>query len=548
MTQTEVNDKGAAVQQPPPSQKQQQQGSGLKRQLGLGSLVGLGVGGIIGSGIFGLPAIMGSVAGPSFILAVAFVGVIATIIAIIYAELGSAFPTSGGPYSIPRLAMGNGAGFVIGWGYFLYAFIGTAAIIDIFVTYLGFYIPGLAVSSTLTPAGIAIAVGALWVFTAICYFDVKWGGLFGIITTVGKLLPLVVFAIVGFSLLNPGNFTPFFPFGWSGVSLAMAFEFWAFTGFEGVVIPSEEVKNPSKTIPRAMVITMGVVIAVYLAISIAFTGLINWSGLGITPGNWAALVNLSSPLADVSKAAGLVILAAVVTIGAIFSTAGAGGDWVLFQARIPFAMARDGLFFSSMSKLQKKYGTPYYALIFASVLTMIIQILIPAFPSVALLASITTLIPYAAASLSLPILRKTHPDTPRPFKLAAGTVFALLGFVFSTVLIYWASWPWTLVGGVLTLLAVPLYLFIKGHQLEIKRNLWLYVYVVGIVIFSFLGNTNYVVDNFLPIGPQGIIPSPLDELLVTIFALVIFVWGYYSNAGRKPVVADQQKSGAMNAT
>ncbi len=357
----------------------------LKRELGLFSLVALGVGGVIGSGVFGLPAIMGSVAGPSFILAVMLVGLVATILAIIYAELGSAFPTSGGPYSIPRVALGDGAGFVVGWGYFLYAFIGTAAIIDIFVTYLGFYVPGLAVGETLTPLGIGIAVAALWAFTLINYFEVKWGGLYGIVTTVGKLLPLAIFAIVGITLLNPSNFSPFLTFGWSGVSLAMAFEFWAFTGFEGVVIPSEEVKNPSKTIPRAMLITMGIVIATYVAISIAFTGLINWSGLGIAPGNWAAIGNLSSPLADVSKGAGFAILAAVVTIGAIISTAGAGGDWVLFQARIPYAMAKDGLFWSPMAKVHKKYGTPFVALIFASVLTMAIQILIPNFPSVALL-------------------------------------------------------------------------------------------------------------------------------------------------------------------
>ena len=451
------------------------------------------------------------------------------MLAIIYAELGSAFPTSGGPYSIPRVALGDGAGFVVGWGYFLYAFIGTAAIIDIFVTYLGFYIPGLAVGATLTPLGIGIAVAALWAFTLINYFEVKWGGLFGIVTTIGKMLPLAIFAIVGITLLNPSNFSPFLTFGWSGVSLAMAFEFWAFTGFEGVVIPSEEVKNPSKTIPRAMLITMGIVIATYVAISIAFTGLINWSGLGIAPGNWGAIGGLSSPLSDVAKGAGLTLLAAVVTIGAIFSTAGAGGDWVLFQARIPYAMAKDGLFWNRIGAVHKKYGTPFVALIFASVLTMAIQILIPNFPSVALLASITTLIPYAAAAVSLPILRKTKPSTLRPFKLPFGTVLAAAGFVLSSLLIYWASWPWTLVGGILTLAAFPMFLLLKNHKLELTRHLWLLVYIVGLVVMSFLGDTNFVLADFLPVGPQGIIPIPYDMAVVTVFSLGIFVWAYYSN-------------------
>jgi APA family basic amino acid/polyamine antiporter len=133
----------------------------LKREIGLFTLVAIGVGSIIGSGMFAMPAVMGSVAGPALLLAVVLTGVVTTLLAISYAELGSAFPITGGPYSLPRLAMGDVGGFVLGWGYFLYSFIGTAAIIDIFVTYLSFYVPGLAVGETLTPWGISIAVIAL---------------------------------------------------------------------------------------------------------------------------------------------------------------------------------------------------------------------------------------------------------------------------------------------------------------------------------------------------------------------------------------------------
>ena len=503
---------------------------GLKRELGLWSLVSLGVGGIIGSGAFALAGVMGQVAGPSFILAVVLVGGIATILALIYAELGSAFPISGGPYSIPRIALGNETGFVMGWGYFLYAFIGTAAIIDIFVGYAGFYIPGLANGFTLTPLGITISVVALGAFTAINYFGIKWGGIFGIVTTIGKLAPLIIFAIVGLSLINFSNFSPFFTFGWSGIALAMAFEFWAFTGFEAVVIPSEEVKNPSKTIPRAMLITMGVVIGVYVLISVSFTGLINWSGLGLNPGDWAGL-GTSTPLADVSKAAGLGILAAVVTIGAILSTSGAGGDWVLFQARIPYAMAKDGLFWRPMGKIHSKYGTPYLALIFASALTMIIQILIPNFPSVALLASITTLIPYAAAAVALPVLRNTKPTIARPFKIPFAFALSAAAFVLASLLIYWASWPWTLVGGVLTLIGFPLFLLLKNHRLEMKRNLWVVAYIVGLMSISLLGDTNFVFSNFLPISPLGLIKMPYDIGVVSAFSVLVFIWAYISNVG-----------------
>jgi len=511
--------------------------AGLKKELGLWSLVGLGAGGIIGSGIFGLIAAYGADAGPALTLAIVFVGVIMTMLALIYAELGSRFPLTGGPYAIPRLALGNSAGFLVGWGYFIYAFTGTAAIIDVFVTYLGFYVPGLAVGLTLTPLGIAIALVALTVFTVINVLGVKWGGLFSIVTTVTKLIPLILFAVVGLLYLNVSNFTPFMPFGWTGIAVAMALAVFMFTGFEGVVIPSGEVKNSSKTIPRAMIITMAIVVVVYVLIGVAFVGMINWSGLGMHVGDWSystGIGSLSSPLSDVAKGAGYGLLAAVITIGAIISTAGAGSDWVLFQGRIPFAMADDGLFPKVMDRVHSKYGTPAISIIFAAVLTGIIQVLFPFFPNVVLLASITTLIPYAAASVSLAILRKSPElGVKDHFRLPAGMVVAFLGFVFSSVLIYWATWPLTLVGVILTLIGYPLYMFTKNKKMEWRRQAWFWVYVVGLTVISFIGDTNFITSGVLSVpGPMGYVPLPYDIIVVAAFSAIVFFWAYKANAGK----------------
>ncbi len=509
----------------------------LKKDLGLWSLVGIGAGGIIGSGIFGLIAVYGADAGPALTLAIVFVGIIMTMLALVYAELGSRFPITGGPYAIPRIALGNSAGYLVGWGYFLYAFTGTAAIIDVFVTYLGFYVPGLSVGLTLTDTGIGIALVALAIFTVINVMGVKWGGFFGIATTVAKLVPLILFAGIGLLFLHYGNFTPFMPFGWSGVAIAMALAVFMFTGFEAVVIPSGEVKNPSKTIPRAMIITMAVVVVVYVLIGIAFVGMINWSGLGMNVGDWSfstGIGSLGSPLSDVAKGAGYGLLAAVVTIGAIISTAGAGSDWVLFQGRVPYAMANDGLFPKVMGRVDKRYATPALSIVFASVLTGIIQVLFPFFPNVVLLASITTLIPYAAASVSLAILRKSpNLGVKDHFRLPAGTTIAFLGFVLSSVLIYWATWPLTLIGVVLTLLGFPLYLFVQNRKMEFRRQAWLWVYVIGLALISFVGDTNFITSGVLPIpGPLGYVPMPYDLVVVAIFSSLIFFWAYRCNVGR----------------
>ncbi|NGX34078.1 MAG: Aspartate-proton symporter [Candidatus Anoxychlamydiales bacterium] len=502
--------------------------NGLKKELGFFTLLSIGVGGILGSGIFGMPAIMAAVAGPALILSIIIAGIITFFLGIAYAELGSAFPLSGGPYSLPRLALGNMGGFLMGWGYFLYLFIGTAAIIDIFVVYLGFYVPGLAHGGTLTPIGILVALIALWAFTLINVFGVKWGGLYSVITTVGKLIPLAIFFLVGLAFVQGHNFTPFIPFGFTGVTLGVALFFWSFTGFEAIVMPTEEVKNPAKTIPWAMILTIIIVLLVYTLLAFVFLGMIDWQGLGINAGDWKKVGELTSPFADVAIGIGLPWLAAIATIGAIIATAGAGGGWVLIQARLPFAMARDKLFWKPMANVNKKYGTPIASLIFTSVLTSIIMIAIPNFASVALIASVTGVVPYAAAVLTVKILRKTKPKTPRPFKLPMVNLVTIIGFVLSTFVIYWATWPWSLVGVLLMLTGYIAFIFVKTKW-EFKRNFWVIVYLIGIVIISYLGDPSLMFNNFLPIDPLGYLKLPYDLVVLTIFSILIYLWAYNEN-------------------
>lgn len=500
----------------------------LKKELGLFTLISIGIGGIIGSGIFGLPAVMGAVAGPSLILAIIISGIITFFLGIAYAELGSAFPLTGGPYALPRLAMGNLGGFLMGWGYFLYLFIGTAAIIDIFIIYLGFYVPGLSVSGTLTPLGITLAVIALWLFTLINVFGVKWGGIYSIITTIGKLIPLGIFCLVGLAYMKGGNFTPFVPFGFTGITLAVALFFWSFTGFEVIVMPTEEIKNPSKTIPWAMILTILGSLLIYTLIALVFVGMIDWKGLHLNAGDWKGLGKLPFALSDVSIGVGLPWLATIATIGAIIATAGAGGSFVLVQARLPYAMAKDKLFWKPMANVNQKYKTPIASLIFTSILTSIILIFIPNFASVALIASVTGVIPYAAAVLSVKILRTTKPNVHRPFKLPLVNLVTIIGFIFATYIIYWASWPWSVVGSVLMLTGYIAFFFVK-KKWEFRRNLWILGYLLGIAIIAYLGDPNFMFNNFLPIKPLGLLMMPYDLIVLAIFAVIIYIWAYKQN-------------------
>ena len=578
----------------------------LKREVGMLGLTSITVGGIIGSGIFALAATMGSTAGPAAIVALVMLGVVVILLALPYAELSAAYPITGGPYALPRRALGNFGGFLIGWGYFLYAFIGTAAIIDVFIEYLGTYVGGVTYTSstgvlTLTLAGVLIALAFLVAYTLLNIAGVKWGTAFAIVTTFSKVIPLVLFGLIGLLFLRVGNFTMFgfSPFGWTGVMFAMSLGFFAFTGFEAASIPAEEVQNPKRTLPRATILSVAIVTAIYALVAVAFLGGIRWFAVGVTPGDWGSTGSLL--LNNIADGWGLAILGTIVVVGAILSTLGAGGDWVLLQGRMPYAMAKDHLFFKSMARIHPRFGTPAVALIFASVLTGIVLVALPSFPEVALVASITTLLPYGAASLALLVLRRTDPSAERPYRLPGAWLVTPIAFVFATVLIYWASWPWTLVGIFLMLMGVPLYFLFTSPSLRTVRSavtvggivttmvvaallliyvapsggtllgvaampllgtlvlfvglpayfltflvrrsaiaeskgiLWIVTYLAGIGIISYVGDPFFVYQNFLTpptypitLQPMGLLDLPWDLVVLTVFGLLMFVWGYRS--------------------
>ncbi|MEM7174794.1 MAG: APC family permease [Chlamydiota bacterium] len=500
----------------------------LKKAIGLPMLIAIGLSGVIGSGIFILPASLAATAGPGMLIAILFAGLIAAVLALAYAELGAAFPVTGGPFSFPRLALGDLGGFLMGWGYFLYLFIGTAAIANIFVVYLGFYLPGLTASGALTPLGIIFALLFVWLLTVVNILGVRWGGLYAVVMTVGRLIPLLFFCIVGLMALKKGVLHPFLPFGWEGVTLAVALFFWSYTGFEAVVVPIEEVKNPGKTIPWAMMMTVLLTIVIYVLIGIAFLGMVDWAALGLHQGEWGKLIALDAPLAEVVRSSSA-WLAAFIAVGALLATGGAIGSWILVQGRLPFAMARNELFWSKMGKIGR-LGTPVFSLIFSSALTSIVIIFIPHFVSLSLIASITAIVPYAAAALAVPILRQTRSEVVRPFALPLPHVVAIAAFIFATWLIYWAAWPWTCIGIILFLIGLFAFLFVPNKAFEWKRNVWLFAYLVGIAACSFLGGSeDTLIEDVAFPRPLGWLTLPYDLVALSLFAIAIYIWAYLAN-------------------
>jgi amino acid transporter len=340
---------------------------------------------------------------------------------------------------------------------------------------------------------------------------------------------LLLFVLIGAAYFKGDNFVPFLPYGAAGITMSIPLFFWSYTGFEGIVVPAEEVKKPSFTIPMSMILTILISIVVYCVIAVVFVGMLDWQGLGLASHDWVGLSKVASPLSDAAKALNLPWLAAIAVIGAVIATGGSGGSWVLIQGRMPFAMAQDKLFWSAMGKVNKKYGTPVASLVFTSILTTIVLVAIPNFGSVALVASLAVIVPYAAASLSLTVLRVTKKDVKRPFKLPCAKAITLIGFVLSTYLMYWASWPWTFVGVALMLTGYPAYLFVSRHGLEVKRNLWIPVYLLSVLMVSILGDSSFVFENFMRFEPLNILTMPYDIIALTIIGVSIYFWAYKVN-------------------
>jgi amino acid transporter len=377
--------------------------------------------------------------------------------------------------------------------------------------------------------GVAVSVGFLWLLTIINIFGVKWGGIYAEITTVGKLIPLLIFILAGLAFLDGRNFTPFIPYGFAGITISIPLFFWSYTGFEAIVMPAEEVKNPSFTIPWSMVLTILISILVYTLIAFVFVGMIDWKGFNFQPHDWKAISELSSPLSDVAQIANLPWLSALMVIGAIVATAGSGGSWVLLQGRMPFAMAQDKLFWQKMKQVHPKWGTPVPSLLLTSFLSTLVLLSITDFPSIALIASVTVIVPYAAAVLALLVLRKTKSGIKRPFKLPCAWLISQTGFILATFLIYWAAWPWTMVGILLMLSGYVAFLAVKKHSFEWKRNLWLPVYLFGVLAVSAMGDQSFTFNNFTSFRPLGLLPMPWDLLVLAVFGFGIFEWAYRVN-------------------
>ncbi|HEY4582131.1 MAG TPA: amino acid permease [Lysobacter sp.] len=362
------------------------------RPLGFWSATALVVGSMIGSGAFLLPTALAPFGAASLTgWGITLLG--AVLLAITFARLAMRWPQSGGPYVFARNAFGELPGFLVAWSYWISIWCATAAIAVAFAGSVGALFP----AATATPArAAACALAALWACTAINIAGVREAGRVQLVTTVLKLLPLIVFGGIAIWFVEPSNLTPFNPTAESLPAVAhatVALTLWALIGLEAATVPAGTIENPERTVPRATVV--GTVIA-GLATVLACTAVI-----GLIPSD--TLKTSAAPMADAARllwgpAAGIV-LAAVMAV----SCFGALNGWVLVSAQVPLAAARDGLFPSLFARTDAR-GTPVAGVLVGSVLASVLVLsnysrsLVQVFTFSILLSTAATLLPYVAGS------------------------------------------------------------------------------------------------------------------------------------------------------
>src|SRR6266699_3547656 len=318
-----------------------QQGSHqLRRVLTLREAVALCVGGTIGGGIFVLVGAAAGRAGPGALLAFVLAFGVSLVIELPYAELACRYPLAGGGYAFARALLGPHWGFLMGWGYW-----GAYLFISGYVT-LGF---GGYLHALLGLPPVAGALGLIGLCMIINLIGVRFSGL-----VQSLVIGLAVVALLGFSLLGLPHvhlerFTPFLPFGPSGVAAAALLAFLAFGGFDMVAAAGEEIASPERNLPRAILLTLLLVLGLYLLVTFVALGVLPWNELGSSPAPLAAAATqfLGSTGRQLTAAA------------ALLTTAATGNAVLVVTSRVAFAMARDRLLPGLVARVHPKTGTPW---------------------------------------------------------------------------------------------------------------------------------------------------------------------------------------------
>lgn len=430
----------------------------LSRTLGLLDITMIGVGAMIGAGIFVLTGIAAGEAGPALVLAFLLNGIVTTFTALSYAELGSAFPEAGGGYLWVKQGMGGTQGFLAGWmSWFAHAV--ACSLYGLGFGRFAVELISLGYPAVHDHANLLTLVFMTVIVLLFSYINVRGAseaGLIGNIVTIAKIIILGIFIVIGLRAMaqqpDLNVFTDnFLPHGLGGVFVAMGLTFIAFEGYEIIAQSGEEVKDPMRNIPRAIFISIIVVVIIYALVAVVAIGAVNVPGDTMPVWDYlaeareVAIVRAAEQF--MGRWGGILIL-----ISGLASTMSALNATVYSSSRVSFAMGRDNNLPAVFGRIHARFHTPHWAVVLSAVLIIGMALALP-IDEVAKAADVMFLFMFAQVNITLMTLRRRRPDLERG---------------------YMVPWfPWPAVIGIVSNMALAIFLAVETGRVGLITVVWI---------------------------------------------------------------------------
>jgi basic amino acid/polyamine antiporter, APA family len=413
----------------------------LVRSLRKWDLVALVINNVIGAGIFGLPSQVYALAGTLSLAAYAIAALAVGLIVLCFAEVGSRFDAAGGPYLYTRVTFGRLIGFQVGWLMWIARLAGFAALINLFVTYLAFFVPH-ADSGVWRTAAILLIVTIL---STVNIVGVRATATMTNVLTIGKVIPLFVLVAIGLFFVDPNRQASAVVPSYGSFSRATLLLLYAYVGFEGAVIPGGEMRDPQRHLPFALLVGMSVVAVLYIGLQAVCIGTV------------PDLAHASRPLADAAfhivgrGGESLIAAVALISIGGILNAT------TFATSRLVFAIAENGELPRMFAWTHARFRTPVAAIVATATIAATFA-LYTTFISALTIATIVRLVTYMVTCVALPALRRRS-DVPAPaFWAPAGWLVSAGAVGLGVWLLSNTAWAELRLGAVAVMLGMAIYL------------------------------------------------------------------------------------------
>jgi len=431
------------IQPPPVTEQASGTAPALRRELGRWDLTAIGINQVIGGAVFAMPASVAALAGGWSPYLIVAVGVASLMIAATFAEVGSRFDATGGPYLYTKVAFGRFPAFEIGWMQWFTRVASWASVINVLVTSLGYYWPVVTAGAARTALMTAI-IAALAFINVLGIRQSAW-----VVNTltIGKLVPLALFVAFGLPAVDPSRLAAGALPPMSNLSNSALLLIFAFGGYEVVPVPAGESKDPRRAVPFALIMTI-VVVTIVLALAQVVS-------LGTLPDLPAS----KTPLADAAKIVMGVAGAALITVGAVLSTLGNNMGQALSGSRSLFALAEQGDLPRVFARVSARFGTPIVAILFTAAVSLVLAVS-GSFATMAQASAVSRLVVYVATCASALRLRSAAfagRVAGPTLRVPLGPVIPVIAIGVALTILLGASGPQLRAGGYALLVGAALF-------------------------------------------------------------------------------------------